>query len=755
MPSPISNIRRTQVIANNSAKPSNVVSPDNVNNISQTAAPQSINPSPGQSVAQSQQVNQPGVSSPGIAPGGNPSGSYAQQLGLTTVQNPLNVFANYTYHIRFSIMNLQSVYSQNGSYATMNSSTKLIIAESGVTAGFNISEFEFKNTCAPGPKNLNTTNTTWTMTIIEPYGMSFIDKMFLAAGAVGIKNWSRSPYLIEVWFNGYNLDGTLMSPTQFYTLYRVSLNDINVRVTEGGSVYELNGVFSGDIGHSNEISIPDVTFQLTGTTVLDFFNAFANALNNSQPNNLNDSSKPNTQYVFSLPSSDPNNITTWPLKPAGSLNEVSIRSAAFNVSANPGNTTIKTAKGASIENIVNTVIGSCDQVSNWISASGSSGNSSGQITTNGISTWIHVHSYVQLGSFNNTANDYDRNVIFNLVPYQSVIGVTDRASVDALSDQGVQQSKLSTLNGIGALVKEYDYLYTGLNTEIIKFDISVDSAWALSIPQFAAMNSYYNFTAGPIIKETTPAYAYATGNFTNNSPDPDTSSHPTSVDTANNSIYIEDLATTGANDQFPFSIVVRQTNKPTAQLSDLAGDGYRAQGNAKFDGKTFPFGRALVGSYLANLFDKAPSFMNIEVEIRGDPYWMGNGNVIDDGYIFNKMNAVSTPVKSTGSTTFSNPPYSTTPTESRANYLLSSCMFILAIRTGQNYNESTGIMTFESSSQFYNGAYVVTEVTNSFKQGSFTQTLSAYKDPLAQIATASIPPSGESSAGSGNVPGLT
>jgi hypothetical protein len=61
-------------------------------------------------------------------------------------------------------------------------------------------------------------------------------------------------------------------------------------------------------------------------------------------------------------------------------------------------------------------------------------------------------------------------------------------------------------------------------------------------------------------------------------------------------------------------------------------------------------------------------------------------------------------------------------------------MFILWFRTGENYNENTGLMQFDTASDFYNGAYGVTEVTNSFKQGSFTQTLTAYKDPMAQVS---------------------
>jgi hypothetical protein len=49
-----------------------------------------------------------------------------------------------------------------------------------------------------------------------------------------------------------------------------------------------------------------------------------------------------------------------------------------------------------------------------------------------------------------------------------------------------------------ALVKEYDYIFTGLNTEVINFDISIDSAWQISIPQWSALNTYYNFVQGVI-----------------------------------------------------------------------------------------------------------------------------------------------------------------------------------------------------------------------------------------------------------------
>jgi hypothetical protein len=67
-----------------------------------------------------------------------------------------------------------------------------------------------------------------------------------------------------------------------------------------------------------------------------------------------------------------------------------------------------------------------------------------------------------------------------------------------------------------------------------------------------------------------------------------------------------------------------------------------------------------------------------------------------------------------------------------ANYVVSDHMFILSFTSGDNYDEDTGLMNLGSPSLVFNGAYAVLEVTNSFKGGSFTQMLSAYKDPFAQ-----------------------
>lgn len=641
-------------------------------------------------------------------------------LNITQLQNPLNVFANYTYHVRFSLMGEQASYTMDGTFASMNGASKIIIAESGVTAGFNITEFETKNVCAPGNKNLNTTNTNWSMTIVEPYGLSLIDKI-ISANVVQI--WNRAPYFIEVWFNGYNVDGTIMSPNAFYTQYRVILTDIAIKITEGGSAYSLTGVFDGDIGHSNEISIPQAKFTFTASTIGDFFTAYAQQLNqqagtiyysnqtNPQPSNSSVTTPPSgvqaiINYSFNLPTS----MQNWAFASGGAIDEKSQRAASMLTDPQSGITTFSNAKGASVENIVNAIIAtSPDAIAAWI---GTNGNSKSPVLQNGMSIWAMVHPRVEVGQIDPNSNDYVRTVIYDIVPYNSIIVPTPPNVIQELQNGDKQAQKLNSLSGSGALVKIYDYIYTGLNTEVINLDISINTAFQLSQPQWLALNTYHNFTQGPLYANSIADQVAQNGKITaqnNGGNSPSSGSGGASGTT-----YLEDVISSGNNNVF--SLITRPANLPTSPQTDVQGDAAKAPTINSSD--MIPDSRPYAGDYLRNLFSNDPSFMNVELEIRGDPYWMGTGNVIES------LNV--------GSGNFQ--PGPSASGDQRAPFLFSSVMYILSFRTGENYDPSTGIMLFDNTSFVYNGAYSVYEVTNSFKHGNFTQTLSSYKDIFSQNA---------------------
>jgi hypothetical protein len=140
---------------------------------------------------------------------------------LNAKPNPLNDFANYTYHIRLIMTTeIQAYGNINPENPNSNSLKKVIIAESGVTAGFNITSLQTSALATAGNKKRNMwTTTDFKMVITEPLGLTLLDQMYNAARELGVINHLRCPYFIEIWFNGYDEAGNILASNLFYIIY--------------------------------------------------------------------------------------------------------------------------------------------------------------------------------------------------------------------------------------------------------------------------------------------------------------------------------------------------------------------------------------------------------------------------------------------------------------------------------------------------------------------------------------------------------
>lgn len=693
--------------------------------------------------------------------------------------NPLNDFANYTYHIRWFMTNDIAAYNDpnvNGDTPNADSINKTVIAESGVTAGFNIVEFELKNVCGPNARTLNTNNIGWTMKIREPFGISLLDKMLSSARTQPILNYMRAPYFIDVWFNGYDENGVIIAPKTFYQLYRVSIQQMDVDMTAEGSLYTITGYMDGNIGNSNQIAIPPAGTRVQARTVGDFFKNFATVLN-SQQRSINERNFAIIEYEFKVPQ----NISNWTLRNSD-VDKHNNRNASMDISYQDGTMNINNTPGISIENIVNYVISMCPEVQPYIKGGDNMGDSSAgdsTLTSQGIAKWFMVHSSTKIKGWDPYTRDYTRTITYTLVPYETVKASGDVATISKLEQKQTQTAKLNALIGKNTLSKLYEYIYTGHNTEVINFDIHVENLYHISLPQWEATNTYHNATQGLSFDEKAVYNMKIKGQYTRDQQLANLQQQTQNIDqqlaSATSTSQIDNLleqkigilsqsVQLTQNQQFeillnnrgpgsvavenaallnpeiasriaeyttllskekalryaedvavipisvdPMPIVVHNDNKPAAQNADQSGDSNKARANLG-DRSALPSGRSFVGSILGNMFD--PSFFNeVFLTVRGDPYWMGQSNIkeVSIAEAFGQG---------------ADPRY--------ANYIASDHMFVLSFRSGENYNEETGLMEFSQTSDFFNGVYGVVEVTNTFKDGSFTQVLHGFKDIFAQ-----------------------
>lgn len=90
-------------------------------------------------------------------------------------------------------------------------------------------------------------------------------------------------------------------------------------------------------------------------------------------------------------------------------------------------------------------------------------------------------------------NRYGRTIVWHIYPridQEPILSdVQVRNAYDPQTGLQTQRGLLSALAARGFLPKKYDYLFTGLNTEVLNFDLNFNFAWSVMLPRF---QSYYH-----------------------------------------------------------------------------------------------------------------------------------------------------------------------------------------------------------------------------------------------------------------------
>lgn len=756
--------------------------------------------------------------------------------------NVLDNFANYTYHVVFSIVNEEHAKTATAD-TDLNSLSRIIIAESGATVGFNISSFTMTNTVSPGFKHQNQAVTEWKMTITEPYGLTFPDYMVLAAKdtAINVQNCAKFPYFLELWFTGYDENGNIVEPKVTRKVWRVMLLDFDVTTNQTGTVYNLTGIVDNNIGTANQFSMPSAVISLNGV------NTFGGAMD-ALTKSLNDAAKKSenkdqsaTTYKIILP--DSVNMRDWAIERNPQDDQRSIDSIPIN-------------KGQDIGNFIMKVLSKCGTSAESYLRGTSPGGTAPSIDNNGLGRIVQLFTEVKLGKYDTDYNDYQKEITYRIVPFTTTRVVRDPDEAKKQSQIGIQRSKLQYLMDNNLLAKKYEYFYTGRNTDVIKFDVHVENFWAITLPTYLGGRTYGQATNGAVAAPSTqyprevlgysakhklaeevsarlanpdslvgavpgnlspstfsqlsknptlnglgndiPVLSQAAGQVINSVGNTNMNKTLTALSSKANSILNSVDAIKAIKEEFanlstlnstpiptfdtqqvttpaakiynnlktagsaarvgpyadnptlarysqaaaasPGSEALRKSNyledikpelekddpllvsflvdpEPTAQNSVNNGNETKNKMSADSASGQFAVGQSLWGATIANLYDNK-FMLEIEIEIRGDPWWIGMTNLEENAFAANTSATV----------------------DDKANYLIGENMFLLTFKIGSNYNELTGLMDFNDNNDYFNGIYSVLEVENRFENGAFTQKLKAFKEMFSQKVNKEITP---------------
>jgi len=111
-------------------------------------------------------------------------------------------------------------------------------------------------------------------TIVEPYGMTFLDRLLIATKGIGSKNYTDMPYLMQIEFFGHKDDGT----TDFLPIpgtlkrFPIRILALSIDVGTNGATYKVSASPYNNGAFDDNLATAGVNLQVNGNTVGKFFN---------------------------------------------------------------------------------------------------------------------------------------------------------------------------------------------------------------------------------------------------------------------------------------------------------------------------------------------------------------------------------------------------------------------------------------------------------------------------------------------------
>jgi hypothetical protein len=153
---------------------------------------------------------------------------------------------------------------------------------------FYFDDFQMKTVVNITTRNRNSNLIECSFTIIEPAGFTFINRLVSACQGIGSKNYLKQPYLLQIDFYGYKDGVIAGSPIPNMSKYiPIALVSMKTRVGVKGTEYKIEAVPYNHQAFSQINVVSPANFKIKASTVTDMFGtgqvtsrlteAFANA----------------------------------------------------------------------------------------------------------------------------------------------------------------------------------------------------------------------------------------------------------------------------------------------------------------------------------------------------------------------------------------------------------------------------------------------------------------------------------------------
>jgi hypothetical protein len=599
--------------------------------------------------------------------------------------------------------------SQNRNAGTLKNTTQLVDGFNKNSPGrfdMFIDDVEIVSVAAAGtPQSGSSVPTNINFSVYEPYSMNgLIEALQVAAKAAGYSDYIKGVFALRVQFQGYSDTTTnaqmrseiVPMSTRYFCIQIV---EVGVDVNEQGTRYKLQTVPLPKMAYGLPNKLTS-DIKVAGDTVGEVLKNFFDAINQMVENRTEaergtGKRKPCDTYEISCPKlstvGNPQNTKAAILKGSTGTNFTSdiIKSKMLdelkssevfqmgdpsqfkngyvgttsnaptdNTTANPSTgklspktNTVVFAAGRQIHDCIAAVVRDSEYTKDLLKPENLKKVKQGD----GYITYFTVRTEIDyLPGFDEINNKNYLNYRYVLEPYQ----------IHYSRVPGQQLGKIDLKDIKGKIKREYNYIYTGKNEDILKFNLKFDNLYFSAMPALLGNRKAVDATAEAAAPNNQVTTTGERAPAVRNNADANETSSP--------------LPSTGSD--------------PSANTYQESARGALPQGD--------PY--ALLAKNLHNAVLNSVDLITGQLEILGDPYYLVTGGMYNGDLVLKDPKMTI---------------------DGQAPITQGDLFININFRNPIDINSRTGLMDFGKTPVSFSGVYRVIQLSSSFKGGVFTQSL--------------------------------
>lgn len=651
--------------------------------------------------------------------------------------NVLNQYDTYSYNIE-----LHQVHPRD--LNKFGLARTEVIAKQGAISRYNIDSVEQVFTVGYGQVRQGFAN-QFNIDISEANGVTLFERIIDASQRLGIENHLQAKYFIKILFLGRDEQGRPKQVTSPF-FYPVTFVNITTNVTAGGAQYTIKAVENSTTAFTYLTSVLKSQVVIEAGTLGEFIEKLTSRLNDTVKLQLQYNKNAIFADEYTIEFDD--EISDWKQWKIQQTDE-----DAFVGNNRVGDKMqFVIPENSSMMDIISVGLQTTEEFKQIQLDDGTVARQSGSdgdvsSTLDKFKVFFKVIPNIEYTEYDFLQKDYAKKITYRIKKHIMPDEITESAEYEqSITNKQIQSSRIRNLVSAGLLQKRYDYYFTGRNTEVENFDIKLDTTYYLVSPVGGGNTGDPNTvqslnyedtdnileTISEIKKSTVnlrdqetsiqteiddlknrnvPSYAFQQQTIELNrtreqiaARDSQLSSLIQTYRIQNSSIRsrgltanpISGTGTTGTNNQEFVSAA------PSFKLDSVPAGYTYAPENSR-NGGNMQF-----GAVRANL-ESSADLIEIELKLRGDPYWLGKPNSF-----YTRLNNGDDVLV--------------------ADYEKGGIMFYLNVNLPTDENAAGQRIPMVERS--ISGTYRVVNVIASYQGGKFVQYIKAVRDLATNTPTA-------------------